>query len=281
MGGFVSRSDRRPIITSHQLRDVPEYLADIQAVRAQDIKDKSKGDALSKGVAVTQQLWFTTQCLARVHQHLPVTQLELVTLAFAVVNIFISLLWLHKPLDVEEPLMVGLEDALSAEGDVNPPKMTFWGWMWGSITGIYPDYNQAASTSVPPFWSSDLEDRNFLRIFGYLQDPSLIMGCLVGTVFGAIHSAAWHADFPTTEERKLWRSCSLVISVVPFIVIQSITNRQMQTEIYSSLKWTTVFTFSIYIIARTMLIVLAFIAFRALPPGTFVDANWSVYIPHL
>ncbi|KAJ7920673.1 hypothetical protein B0H13DRAFT_1605220 [Mycena leptocephala] len=108
MGGFVSRNGRRPIVTSKQLDDFPEYLADIQTVRTEDIKDKSKGDALSKSVAVVQQLWFTTQCLARVHQHLSVTQLELVTLAFAVVNIFISLLWLYKPLDVEEPLMVSL-----------------------------------------------------------------------------------------------------------------------------------------------------------------------------
>ncbi|KAJ6494193.1 hypothetical protein C8R45DRAFT_824403, partial [Mycena sanguinolenta] len=55
----------------------------------EDIKDKSKGDALFKGVALLQGLRFILQCLARAHQHLAITQLEVATLAFAVVNIFI------------------------------------------------------------------------------------------------------------------------------------------------------------------------------------------------
>ncbi|KAJ7897947.1 hypothetical protein B0H14DRAFT_2224884, partial [Mycena olivaceomarginata] len=63
----------------------------------------SKGDALSKGMALFQGLWFTLQCLARVHQTLPVTELEAATLAFAVVNIFIWILWWNKPLDVQRP----------------------------------------------------------------------------------------------------------------------------------------------------------------------------------
>ncbi|KAJ7114918.1 hypothetical protein C8R44DRAFT_740258 [Mycena epipterygia] len=40
------------------------------------------------------------------HQHLPVTELEVATLAFAIVNIFIWSHWWVKPLDVEQPIMV-------------------------------------------------------------------------------------------------------------------------------------------------------------------------------
>ncbi|KAJ7053322.1 hypothetical protein C8F01DRAFT_1330088 [Mycena amicta] len=275
MGGFVSRSNHQPIVTSHQLHGVPGYLADIQAVREQDIKDKSKGDALSKGVAIAQQIWFTTQCLARVHQHLPVTQLELVTLAFAVVNVFVSLLWFRKPLDVQEPLMVGPEDSEEAfsRGNDNPQKMALGNQIWGSMTGIYPDYNPAASTPVPPFWSSDQEDGSGTAVS---SDPALRMECMVGGVFGAIHSAAWHTDFPTTKERLMWRICSLVVSVLPVWGF-TITSR----ESLSMSKGISLLFLSLYVIARTILIVLAFAAFRSLPPGTFVDVNWTVYIPHL
>ncbi|KAJ7051398.1 hypothetical protein C8F01DRAFT_1237260 [Mycena amicta] len=283
MGGFVSRSNHQPIVTSHQLDGVPEYLAEIQAVREQDIKDKSKGDALSKGVAVAQQIWFTTQCLARVHQHLPVTQLELVTLAFAVVNIFISLLWLRKPLDVEEPLRVGPEEELWAS-TVILPKTTFFGWIWGSMTGIYPNYHPEGSTStpVPSFWSSDWAD-GITRWKSYedLPDPALLMECMVGAAFGAIHAAAWRAHFPTTEERWMWRFCSSVVAVLPFFGYPIASHRHIVRGAFAMFKQAAFFCLSIYIIARTILIVLAFAAFRSLPPGTFVDVNWSVYIPHL
>ncbi|KAJ7800100.1 hypothetical protein B0H14DRAFT_2220783, partial [Mycena olivaceomarginata] len=52
MGGFVSADGRHPIVTEEQLRLRPEYLAAIQSIRVEDIEDKSKGDSLSKGLAV-------------------------------------------------------------------------------------------------------------------------------------------------------------------------------------------------------------------------------------
>ncbi|KAF8185491.1 hypothetical protein K438DRAFT_1597212, partial [Mycena galopus ATCC 62051] len=102
MGGFVSFTGH-PIVTKKQLDARPrgrEFLVAIQHVNVEDIMDRSKGDALYKFVALVQGLWFTTQCLARVHQHLALTELEVATLAFALVNIFIWLLWWDKPLDV-------------------------------------------------------------------------------------------------------------------------------------------------------------------------------------
>ncbi|KAJ7787244.1 hypothetical protein B0H14DRAFT_2399746 [Mycena olivaceomarginata] len=159
MGGFVSRNGHHPITTSKQLEDVAEYLADICAIEADDIKERSKGDALSKGVALIQGLWFTTQCLARVHQDLPVTELEVATLAFAIVNIPVWLLWWDKPLDVQRPIQIGpKEDREMAnnepvdnqEASVVPPGETgvngdakrwqtgFLGGIAGFLNGYYP-----------------------------------------------------------------------------------------------------------------------------------------------
>ncbi|KAJ6460186.1 hypothetical protein C8R45DRAFT_879422, partial [Mycena sanguinolenta] len=108
MGGFVS-STGHPIKTREQLDDPvlgPEIQDAIREVNEEDIMDKSKGDALSKGVVLLQVLWFTVQCFARVHQNLVVTQLEIATLAFAMLSVFIWLLWWNKPLDVERPIVV-------------------------------------------------------------------------------------------------------------------------------------------------------------------------------
>ncbi|KAJ7681023.1 hypothetical protein DFH06DRAFT_1405873 [Mycena polygramma] len=112
MGGFVSRSDEHPITTLEQLypRDArlgTRYRDDIRRIRREDIMDKSKGDGLSKGLALFQGLWFILQIIARFAQRLPVSELEVATLAFAVVNLFTWLLWWHKPLDVQEPILIG------------------------------------------------------------------------------------------------------------------------------------------------------------------------------
>jgi hypothetical protein len=81
MGGFVTHG-KHPIVDRDQLHI---YASAIKEIQVGAIKDKSKGDALSKAVALFQGLWFITQCIARATQHLPVTELEVATLAFAVV----------------------------------------------------------------------------------------------------------------------------------------------------------------------------------------------------
>ncbi|KAJ7303473.1 hypothetical protein DFH08DRAFT_722187, partial [Mycena albidolilacea] len=106
MGGFVSRDGNHPVTTQKQLDNVKQYLIEINAVDIEDIKDKSKGDALSKGVALFQVLWFVVQCLVRVHQRLPVTELEVTTGAFAITNIFIWGLWWNKLQDVQRAIPI-------------------------------------------------------------------------------------------------------------------------------------------------------------------------------
>ncbi|KAJ7811850.1 hypothetical protein B0H13DRAFT_2472202 [Mycena leptocephala] len=131
-------------------------------VDAEDIMDKSKGDALSKGLAMVQGLWFTTQCVARAHQPFAVTELEVATLAFAVVNIFIWLLWWEKPLDVQRQIVVGpakLPDPLP----IRPLHAPWRDRFLIAINGIFPDYeyDPLSSTLVSFFWSlpwAELDD---------------------------------------------------------------------------------------------------------------------------
>jgi len=58
-----------------------------------DIEDKSKSGFLSKGFAVVQTSWFLIQCVMRVVQRLPVTEIEITTFAFAILNSTIYVLW--------------------------------------------------------------------------------------------------------------------------------------------------------------------------------------------
>ncbi|KAF7341508.1 hypothetical protein MVEN_01888300 [Mycena venus] len=261
MGGFSS-SEGYPVVTKKQLEDPnlgPEFLKDIQNVDVEDIRDKSKGDALSKGVALAQGIWFTTQCLARMHQHLAVTELEVATLAFAVVNIFIWLLWWDKPLDVQRPMVVGPPKSLDVQ-PISPARISRWDRFGYAIFGTRENdnYDPLSSTSVPSFWSPPM-DYNFLL-------GTMGITALAGSMFGAIHCAAWNTDFPTSAETWLWRSFSIGIATIPALLFLA--------GFSSAVMHKTAFEMTSLGVAIHVLIHMVF-------GGLFVDINWSTYIPHI
>ncbi|KAJ6582319.1 hypothetical protein B0H19DRAFT_929804 [Mycena capillaripes] len=283
MGGFVS-STGYPIVTKKQLAESdlgPRFLADIHNIDTEEIMDKSKGDALSKGVALAQGLWFTTQCIARVQQHLAVTELEVATLAFAVVNIFIWLLWWDKPLDVQRQIVVGPPRPADAQPIASVP-VNLGDRFLSAIIGIEQSYayDPSLSTSVSSFWSLPVDEaHDFERTNGNTKILAFI-----GTVFGAIHCAAWNANFSTSAEMWIWRVCASLIAAtpVPFLLIvlslDRVGNPDEMVGLISGIM--AVFAMPIYTLARLCLIVLPLIALRSLPAGAFADVNWSAYIPH-
>lgn len=76
------------------------------AMTPAQIRDRSKGDGLSKLLAILQTSWFILQCVARGFQGLALTELELVTLAMASLNAITYVFWWSKPLSVQEPVNV-------------------------------------------------------------------------------------------------------------------------------------------------------------------------------
>lgn len=107
MGGYMIFRESKPYWTL--------FLEDVDLERDMDLvpyytenelMDRSKGDVLSKGIALLQTLWFVTQYFTRVASGLPLTELETATLAFATLNIATYVLWWHKPLNVQCPIRV-------------------------------------------------------------------------------------------------------------------------------------------------------------------------------
>jgi hypothetical protein len=72
----------------------------------EEIQDRSKGDALSKGLVIPQTTWFLAQCIIRSVKGFLLTELELVTLAFAALNAVTYFFWWNKPVDVRSSLPV-------------------------------------------------------------------------------------------------------------------------------------------------------------------------------
>ncbi|SJL08999.1 uncharacterized protein ARMOST_12375 [Armillaria ostoyae] len=115
MGGFYYGKEERPVT----LNDVPKLLTSLAKVRAIDIKDKSKGDALSKAFVVLQISWFVVQCYARAIRKLPITLLEMSALSFAVLSIASYAAWWEKPVNVQ--YQIRLEEHSSMDTRLDGP----------------------------------------------------------------------------------------------------------------------------------------------------------------
>ncbi|PYI03202.1 hypothetical protein BO78DRAFT_199899 [Aspergillus sclerotiicarbonarius CBS 121057] len=79
-----------------------------------DIRDKSKSDGFAKLAALVQVSWFVTQCVARGIHHLPLSQLEAMTLGYIPLFIVTYFFWWEKPKDIRSPSIVELP-AMSLE----------------------------------------------------------------------------------------------------------------------------------------------------------------------
>ncbi|KAG2112822.1 hypothetical protein BD769DRAFT_1364331 [Suillus cothurnatus] len=106
MGGFMLYVDEKPYHTlqpGQLIELIREGCIDIPTLTAKQIHDKSKGNAISKGLIILQVTWFIMQLITRAIYHIETTQLEAGTLAFAVLNLLTYAVWWNKPLDVQCP----------------------------------------------------------------------------------------------------------------------------------------------------------------------------------
>lgn len=116
MGGFVvdTNDPDRPCyipnsprlsVTANGIAVLAEcgHLPDISR---EDIVDKSKADNVAKTLAILQGSWLLLQCIARIADGLPLTLLELNTLAHTICALAMYALWWNKPYDVHEPVLL-------------------------------------------------------------------------------------------------------------------------------------------------------------------------------
>ena len=89
MGGFIlyEGETAKGVLTAEKMESLlTEGRIDLPTIDEDEIQDRSKGDGISKSLVIVQTLWFIAQCITRGVEGLLVTELELVTLAFAVLN---------------------------------------------------------------------------------------------------------------------------------------------------------------------------------------------------
>ena len=134
-----------------------------------------------------------------------------------------------------------------------------------------------------------------------MQASKFIPGWIVETIpltlfevfacgFGAIHCLGWNSPFPTAKERLAWRFCSVSTTALPLffpllipigiLIDRLITSTKVEDAVERAFGILASGIATCYVIGRITLIVLAFMALRALPADTYQTVDWNQYIPH-
>ena len=256
-----------------------------------EIKDKGKSDWLAKSLVLLQTSWFVMQCIARAIEHLPVTHLEIVTLAYAAMNFVIYIFWWNKPLNVNRPIRVfrksGPEDTQTQVTEpISEGRKLTWdtfieglGTILGFIAGGQDSgVNLSREDRVPRFWANNTDNDD-----ATIADMIVLV---VGVCFGAIHCIAWVFSFPTHMELLMWRISSVAITAVPIYIplmlLLAVWLDSMNFGYTTIAVLTSILPAGIlYIIARAVTLVLAFTSLRDLPQGAYETVYWTTFIPHV
>ena len=120
MGGFALHDKKngisRPVHPDDFLTEVETKFA-IPTITEEEIKDKSKGDGLTKTIAVFQLLWFSMQLIGRLIKGWAATELEVLTFATCIMTVAIYFFWWYKPLDVHcQTVLEPIPDQVAVDG---------------------------------------------------------------------------------------------------------------------------------------------------------------------
>lgn len=318
MGGFVLQSPGFPLfhVDSEQLAYLVEknYLR-YPAIDKETIRDQNKADGFARLITSVQITWFFVQCLVRWQQRLPLSTLEITTFATILATLNSLFFWYHKPLDVETPIILRMENCIAdvlidaGDGARKPYSRT------------PSDFIKSPPTStsiVAPFWFGLGMVFNFdkelcsrpLKRFGNskTRPPAGITtretadGVLFEAIYFGVHLVSWNQLFPTELEFYLWRISNFVLLgllaayliTIPIGVISSrpFSRRWLPKEVDTPLEVTAqlprcaqvmihVPFWAKYVVARSYILLEGLVSLRALPLKAYVDISWPNFLPHV
>lgn len=154
-------------------------------IHIRDLKERSKNDQFATIVTSLQVLYFVVQSVGRLGSNLPISTLEVSTLAFVCCAAFVEYFWWNKPLDLRTT----------------------------TVTTLAPD-KHVQFISIMPRLHFNIPEQDLAEINGFQQLFERVLGdetrrrtlhaVLVGCLFNGIYIFAWNFSFASETERLLW-----------------------------------------------------------------------------
>lgn len=307
-GGFVLETPTFPpfpINASSLFYLIEQGRLVVPTITERNIWDRSKADLFAKYVAFVQTAWLLCTTIARGIQKLPITPIELFTVAFVVPTIATQFFWAQKPQNVEAPVILTVDweikELLKDAGS----------------EAMMPYVDTPMDFIEKPIWDGwkrrpsllhfgGLERRPLTRIPNDYSPPpptgkEATFIWVISVAHAGIHCAGWDFEFPTWIEMVLWRISSLTLLVVMAIGgIVPVLSTRPWFDFSFNLLWIWVrearrktwirewafaslvnFAYLAYIMARLVIFAELFSVFRSLPREAYQDVNWSAFWPHV
>jgi hypothetical protein len=285
---------------------------DLRLPQKKNIQDLSKADAFTKAFACVQSIWLIAQSIARANQGLPITQLELSTMAFVACALMMYLLWWDKPFGVEQRLVITSVTYMTTEEEkrLRDIRGVLRDQMWYEGDDYKDEFvhdfgwDAFVKLTVLNLINDNLEELGH-QVRGSLQHlfgigrsdndtpPRGITDAFTlyaaGTLFSAFHIGAWNWEFPSPISRTIWRVCAVTATGVgPFSVL--LTVFYFTYFVHQIYHWRPYFQVSvlgvlilmgvIYTISRLALLILIFYCFSSMPVGVYETVDWTKFLPH-
>lgn len=266
MGGFAIRSNTKRRagdihhLTANSLLQLMKlqgrYIKGDSLPNQEDVQDRSKSDFFAKSLTVLQILWFIVNCIARLANGLPTTQLEMSVFGMATCALFTYAILFEKPYSVKSATILLCLD------------------------GPMPDDMREMLQSEMDERERSGVVRNLRTSGGGFMSTVTMVGFAV--TIGAFHVAAWNFYYPTDADMWVWRissvvSCALLFIVVP--VLEAILEK-VPGYFDSDGNALLMSCFGLYIGTRAILAVEMIRLLFFIPPEGFLVA-WVDSVPHL
>jgi hypothetical protein len=240
----------------------PSLIPDISE---ESIMDHSKADGFAKLLQLVQVAWFFFNCLARRIAGLPLSLLEVSTLAHTVCMLVTYVLWWKKPLDIGEPFVIqggntrkicALLLYLSADRAFSKHILGGFYIRSGYYTRPHSSvFQQLALDAAARYGLGELQQGSRwelvvpqidLQFWPFSANASGgggqhgnaiyagIAAALLCALYGGIHLTPWNNIFPTPTEQTLWRTAAIVVTSTGMcegiIIILGVMINQMPSE---------------------------------------------------
>jgi hypothetical protein len=269
MGGISLKTAQgrhfRPSV-QHFLDLVADGQVEVTDISEEDIEDKSKASGIVKALSLVQILWFALGVLGRGIQRLPITTLELFTIAIIFCSILTYAFWWHKPRDIQRPFVLNLDTTVCL-GDLKAKTKS-------------NNYKRFQAPGERISFTDNNETDSIASI------PTLILWGAILTVvssFGPWHLLGWNFYFNTPAEQFLWRFSSIGCTVLPVLLVLIISpmRRTLGPASRIVLGWLMLVVICLYVLIRLYLLGECLANLRAVPVGVYENVRWLDIIPHI
>jgi hypothetical protein len=233
MGGFMYiAGEERLLDTAQQLAE--DHTCVYPEIKKEDIEDKSKQDWLAKLFAALQILQLIFSIITRHIQGVHFSQLETVTLSFAICGVLIYCTYFHKPQKIEQA--IELKNYTPVPNDATqirandtqfPARFSSvqfdksYDSFWAIMLNKQPTPKKPDSLK---YQKAPRIPNDNIPIYKGNNDihPAVYLLALASGLFGAIHAIAWQFEFPTEVEKLLWKISTGISAASPVVGLLAI-----------------------------------------------------------